>query len=129
MTKKTFSSNTEWENKFNYSRAVRVGNTIEVSGTTAVDEKGNIQGDSAATQAAFIFNKIEQALQQLDASLQDVVRTRMYIVDAADSDAVGSAHGKAFKGVNPAATMVVVKQLIDPQLLVEIEVSAIISKA
>jgi enamine deaminase RidA (YjgF/YER057c/UK114 family) len=122
------SSGTAWEEQVGYSRAVRVGNVIEVAGTTAVDEHGNVvgQGDPYR-QTQFILNKIEQALIAAGASLKDVVRTRMFVIDIRQWGEIGRAHGETFGEIRPSATMVEVKALIDPALLVEIEATAIVT--
>ena len=122
------SSGTKWEDMVGYSRAVRIGNIIEVSGTTAVDEKGGVVGEDAAAQTKFILSKIEKALAAAGATLKDVVRTRMFVTNIADWEAIGKVHGLYFKEVKPAATMVEVKALISPELLVEIEVTAVLSE-
>jgi enamine deaminase RidA (YjgF/YER057c/UK114 family) len=102
-----------------------MGQQVWVAGTTAVDEDGMVVGPGdAEVQAAFIFNKIAKALGQAGASLNDVVRTRMFITSVSDRDAVGRAHAAVFAGIRPAATMVVISGLVDPRLLVEIEVDA-----
>jgi enamine deaminase RidA (YjgF/YER057c/UK114 family) len=122
------SSGAKWEDIVGYSRAVKVGNVIEVAGTTAVDENGSVigPGDPYA-QARFIFTKIEKALQQAGASLRDVVRTRMFVTDISRWEEIGRAHGEFFRDVKPAATMVEVKALISSDLLVEIEATAMVS--
>ena len=122
------SSGTVWEDIVGYSRAVRVGNVIEVAGTTAVDEKGEVVGKDASEQTEFVLSKIEKALASAGATLQDVVRTRMFVTDIGDWEAIGRVHGLYFKEIKPAATMVEVKSLISPDLLVEIEVTAILSE-
>ncbi|MEX2603159.1 MAG: RidA family protein [Gracilimonas sp.] len=121
------SSGTEWENKVAYSRAVKTGNHIFVSGTTAVDERGQIvgKGDVYLQTRQCILN-IEKALKKADASLEDVVRTRTFITNMDEWEAFGKAHQEFFNGINPAATLVEVSRLIDPDLLVEIEVDAVI---
>jgi enamine deaminase RidA (YjgF/YER057c/UK114 family) len=119
------STGTPWEDIVGYSRAIRVGNIIEVSGTTAMDGDKLIGKDNIYEQAAFIFKKIDAALQQLGASLSDVVRTRMYVTDISQWEQVAKAHGEVFKDIKPATSMVEVSRLIEPELLVEIEVSAI----
>ncbi len=124
----TVSSGTAWEEIVGYSRAVRVGNIVEVAGTTAVDERGEIVGaGDPYAQARFIFAKIEKALAAAGASLKDVVRTRMFVTDITQWEAVGRAHGEVFREVRPAATMVEVRALIRPELMVEIEATALLS--
>ena len=122
-----YSSGTPWEESVCYSRAVRVGPHVFVSGTTASDEQGTIQcvGD-AYGQAQFIFRKIAAALEAVGASLADVTRTRMYVTDISQWEEIGRAHAEAFHDVCPAATMVQVQCLINPNHLVEIEVDAIV---
>ena len=123
------SSGAKWEDIVGYSRAVRIGNTIEVAGTTAVDEKGGVVGPGdPAEQTKFILSKIEKALTSAGATLHDVVRTRMFVTKIADWEAIGRVHGLYFKDIKPAATMVEVKALISPELLVEIEVTAILDE-
>jgi enamine deaminase RidA (YjgF/YER057c/UK114 family) len=122
------SSGTKWEEIVGYSRAVRIGNIIEVAGTTAVDETGQVVGPGdPAEQTQFILTKIEKALKSAGARLEDVVRTRMFVTNIADWEAIGRVHGEYFRVVKPAATMVEVKSLISPELLVEIEVTAILA--
>jgi enamine deaminase RidA (YjgF/YER057c/UK114 family) len=122
------SSGAKWEDIVGYSRAVRVGNTIEVAGTTAVDENGQVVGvNDPYLQTKFIFGKIEHALKEAGASLTDVVRTRMFVTDISRWEEIGRAHGEFFRQIKPVATMVEVKSLISPEFLVEIEVTAIIS--
>ena len=120
------SSGTTWEDIVGYSRAVRIGNVIEVAGTTAIDEKGEVIGRDAAGQTKFILSKIEKALRAAGATLNDVVRTRMFVTNIADWEAIGRMHGLYFKDIKPVATMVEVKSLISPDLLIEIEVTAIL---
>ena len=122
------SSGTKWEEIVGYSRAVRIGNIIEVAGTTAVDETGQVVGPGdPAEQTQFILSKIEKALKSAGAALEDVVRTRMFVTNIADWEAIGRVHGEYFRDIQPAATMVEVKSLISPELLVEIEVTAILA--
>ena len=122
------SSGAKWEDIVGYSRAVRVGNIIEVAGTTAVDESGEIVGSrDPYLQTKFILQKIEKALIEAGASMKDVVRTRMFVTDISKWEEIGRAHGEFFREIKPAASMVEVKGLISPGLLVEIEVTAIIS--
>jgi enamine deaminase RidA (YjgF/YER057c/UK114 family) len=127
MTKRrNISSGTHWEDQVGYSRAVRVGRVVEVSGTTAVDDNGEIVGaGNPYEQAKFIFSKIEKALVGVGVTLDDVIRTRMFVTDITRWQEVGRAHGEVFKDIRPSSTMVQVGALIDPALLVEIEVTAI----
>lgn len=121
------TSGAPWEDIVGYCRAVRIGNTIEVAGTTAVDENGVTVGiGDMYAQTRFILQKIEKALQQAGAAMTDVVRTRMFVTDINRWQEAGEAHGEFFKHIKPAATMVEVSALINPELLIEIEVSAII---
>ena len=121
------SSGTVWEDRFGYSRAVRVGNIIEVAGTTAVDGDVIVGEGNIYEQTKFIFRKIEKALTAAGGSMADVARTRMYVTDISQSDAVGRAHAEFFAEIRPAASMIEVKGFIDPRLLIEIEVTAILS--
>lgn len=127
MERKRISSGTPWEAMAGYSRAVRVGDTIYVSGTTASDASGAVQhpGDAGA-QAAYILRKIGAALEQAGSSLADVVRTRIFVSRIEDWEAVARAHGAVFADIRPANTLVRA-ELIDPQMLVEIEVVAVVS--
>jgi len=119
------SSGTHWEARVGYSRAVRFGDWIEVAGTTAVDETGQVVGlGDPYRQARFIFTKIEKALHAAGSSLRDVVHSHMYVTDIRQWEEIGRAHGEVFGEIRPAATMVEVKALISPELLVEIEVRA-----
>ncbi len=121
------SSGAKWEDIVGYSRAVRVGNTVEVAGTTAVDAQGQVVGaGDVYRQTQFILSKIEKALQEAGASMTQVVRTRIFLVDISQWEAAGRAHGEYFRHVKPASSMIEVKGLISPELLVEIEVTAII---
>ena len=122
-------SGSPWEDIVGYSRAVRVGNIIEVAGTTAMDGETIVGEGDVYAQAKFIFEKIEKALQQLGGSLKDVVRTRMFVTNIADWELIGKAHGEFFKTIKPVTTMLQVERLIDDKLLIEIEVSAIIAEA
>lgn len=126
--RQNISSGAIWEDRVGYSRAVRIGRHVWVAGTTAVDERGNFvaPGDAYA-QAAFIFRKIEKALIEAGASLADVVRTRIFLTDLSRQDDVGRAHAEVFRNIRPAATMVGTTALVDPALLVEIEVDAYIA--
>lgn len=124
-TRRNISSGTKWERAVGYSRAVRIGPHVWVAGTTAVDERGEVVGrDDPYAQTLYILRKIGRALQDAGADFGDVVRTRIYVVDMRQWEAIGRAHGEVFTNVRPAATMVEVVRLIDTALLVEIEVDA-----
>ena len=120
------SSGAPWEAVVGYSRAVRVGNVVEVAGTTAQDGDAVTSADEY-TQTKRILEKIGEALTAAGASLADVVRTRMFVTDIAKWEAVGRAHGEVFGEIRPVTSMVEVKALIDPRMLVEIEATALIS--
>ena len=120
------SSGSFWEDMVGYSRAVKAGNIIEVAGTTAMDGETLVGEGDLYAQTKFIFQKIEKALQQLGGSLNDVVRTRMFVTDINNWQLAGNAHREVFVATKPAATMVQVQRLIDVRLLIEIEVTAVI---
>lgn len=125
MKRINYSSGAKWEDIVGYSRAVKMGNLIEVSGTTAVEEGVLVGKDDAYLQTKIILQKIEKVLQEAGASLENVVRTRMYVTDISRWEEVGRAHGEFFRHIKPASAMVEVSALIDPEMLVEIEVTAV----
>ena len=123
-----YSSGTPWESIAGYSRAVRVGNIIEVAGTTAVDAEGQVVGaGDIGEQTDYIFNKIRNTLNHAGSKMSDVIRTRMYLTDINDWEAVARVHGDIFSDIKPVSTLVEVSGLIDKELLIEIEVSAVVS--
>ncbi len=126
QTRTLFSSGAPWENIVGYSRAVKVGNTIEMSGTTAVDNDKIVGKHDIYAQTVFIFKKIEKLLKEAGSNMEDVVRTRMYVTDISQWQEVGKAHALFFKEIKPATTMIEVSRLIDDDLLIEIEITAII---
>lgn len=127
MDRQKIGSGTKWENEVGYSRAVKVGSQIFVSGTTPTNKNGEITGiNSPYDQTIQTLKNIEAALQRLGATLADVVRTRIYVINIDDWQEIGRAHGRFFKEIQPATTMVEVRRLIQPEILVEIEVLAIL---
>lgn len=126
--RQNISSGAKWEDIVGYSRAVRIGNVIEVAGTTAVDENNNVVGlNDPGAQTRFILQKIEKALHSAGANMRDVVRTRLFVTDISRWEEVGRAHGEFFREIKPASTLLQISALISPEMLVEIEVTAIVS--
>ncbi|MEJ2103836.1 MAG: RidA family protein [Ignavibacteriaceae bacterium] len=117
-------SSTIWEDKIGYSRAVRIGNLIEISGTSAIDRDRIIAPGDPYMQTRFIIQKIEKALNDAGGTLQDVIRTRIYVININHWEDIGKAHGEFFKNIKPVTSMVEVKSLIDPNFVVEIEATA-----
>jgi enamine deaminase RidA (YjgF/YER057c/UK114 family) len=127
MERTNYASGAQWENIVGYSRAVKVGNIIEVTGTVALDENNKPVGvDNAYEQTAFIIQKIEKVLIKAGASLKNVVRTRLFVTDISRWEEYGRAHGEFFKDIKPCTTMVEVSALIAPDYLIEIEATAVL---
>ena len=129
MKRTNYSSGAKWEDIVGYSRAVRIGNTVEVTGTVAADDNSNVVGgNNAYEQTKFILQKIEKVLEKAGASLKDVVRTRMFVTDISRWEEYGKAHGEFFKDIKPCTSMIEIKGLISPEYLIEIEATAITSE-
>lgn len=127
--RKSISSGAPWESIVGYSRAVRIGSHIWISGTTATDDDGKVVGvGDAATQTRYVLQKIDRVLKEAGSSLRDVVRTRSFVTDISQWESIGRVHGEFFDDIRPAATMVEVSKLIDPDHLVEIEVDAFVGE-
>jgi enamine deaminase RidA (YjgF/YER057c/UK114 family) len=123
------SSGAKWEDIVGYSRLVKVGNQIYITGTVAIDDQGNVIGeDSAYEQTKYIIQKVERILEKVGAKLEDVVRTRMFVTDISRWEEYGRAHGEFFGKIKPATTMVEVSKLIDERFLIEIEFDAILEE-
>ena len=127
MTRKSVYTGSAWEPKVAYCRAKRVGNTIAVSGTVAVDEKGAVVGPGDAyAQTVYAFKKIDKALRELGATLRDVVRTRAYMTDIGRFEDFARGHREMFEGIDPVTTCVEVSKLVSPEFVIEVEVDAIV---
>lgn len=126
MKRKNISSNTIWEEIVGYSRAVRAGNTVEVSGTASLDGDEIVGISDAYYQTKFILQKISKALNEAGANLTDVVRTRIYVTDSSNFNEVAKAHREVFKDIKPATSLIEIKSLVHPDMLVEIEATAIV---
>ena len=128
MQRTNYSSGSKWEDIVGYSRAVKVGNTIEVTGTVASGENGKVVGKGDPyIQTKYIYQKIEKVLQQAGATMKDVVRVRMFVTDISQWQEYGKAHSEFFKDIKPCNTMVEVSALIEPDYMIEIEATAIIT--
>ena len=127
MQRVNYASGAQWEDIVGYSRAVRIGNLVEVTGTVAVDENNQVVGvNNAYEQTRYILQKIEKVLERAGASMKDVIRTRIYVTDISRWEEYGKAHGEYFRKIKPCTTMVEIKGLISPEYLVEIEATALL---
>ncbi|MFP4544788.1 MAG: RidA family protein [Bacteroidota bacterium] len=127
-TRLNISSEAKWEDVVGYSRAVKIGNIIEISGTTAVDEKGVVATGNTYEQAKFILEKISKTLIEAGSSISDVIRTRMYTTDITKWEDIAKAHSEYFGDIKPATSLVEVKKLIEPGMVIEIEATAVLSE-
>ena len=127
MERMNIATGAPWEEKVGYSRAVRIGNIVEVSGTVALKDGQLVGKGDAYAQTKRILEIIEEVLGEAGVKMEDVVRTRMFVTDISQWEAIGRAHGEVFHAIRPVTTMIEVSQLIDPDYLVEIEVSAVVS--
>lgn len=129
MKRENFLSGSPWESKVGYSRLVKFGSFVFVSGTTAIDENGNVVGvGNSYKQTKYIIQKIEKSLNMVNTSLTEVVRTRIYTTNIEEWELIGKAHAEFFKDIKPATTMVEVRRLIQPELIVEVEVDVLMDK-
>ncbi len=127
MQRINYASGATWEEIIGYSRAVKIGNVVEVTGTVAVDENNQLVGkDNPYEQTKYILHKIEKVLERAGAALKDVVRTRMYVTDISRWQEFGKAHGEVFKDIKPCTTLVEIKALISPEYFIQIEATAIL---
>ena len=127
MQRVNYASGAHWEEIIGYSRAVKIGNVIEVTGTVAVDENNQVVGkDNPYEQARYVLHKIEKVLERAGATLKDVVRTRIFVTDISKWQEFGRAHGETFRDIKPCTTLVEVSGLISPEYLIEIEATAIL---
>jgi enamine deaminase RidA (YjgF/YER057c/UK114 family) len=125
MARKNFSSGAKWEDIVGYSRAVQVGNTLEVTGTVAADEKGVVGKGDMYAQTKFALQKIEKVVKEAGFSMEDVVRTRLFVTDISKWEEAGKAHAEFFRNIKPCTTLLEVSRLIEPDYLIEIEATAI----
>jgi enamine deaminase RidA (YjgF/YER057c/UK114 family) len=125
MARKNFSSGAKWEDIVGYSRAVQVGNTLEVTGTVAADEKGVVGKGDMYAQTKFALQKIEKVVKEAGFSMEDVVRTRLFVTDISKWEEAGKAHAEFFRNIKPCTTLLEVSKLIEPDYLIEIEATAI----
>ena len=126
MQRINYTTGAPWESIVGYCRAVKIGNMLEISGTVASDEQGPVAVGDAAAQTQFILEKVQKVLENAGSGLQHVVRTRMFVTDISQWEAIGKVHGHFFSEIKPCTTMVEVSRLIAPEYLIEIEVSAVV---